>query len=414
MIRLQVRTDTINRQIEDSIGSILRTASAIALAAIALGILGAIIMASITVTPIRRLARGVAVIRDTEDKETLKDHTHRRGHSGRDRLPCRNGERDDARARQGRHRNKLLLAGHRRAEEVPAADERHGGRGGQHGGGRERPAGDLRVLQGRKGRFRRLLRFQEAGRHLLRPDQVRRFRQGCGCRPHHGGGGDAVHQLLPDWPKRKENISQLKDPKAQQRAIKELERLDPLVYTINDMVEERGFTGKFATLTIVPVQFGNRCSHVCNAGDTKLNIFSAHEGEDGSRRNSRLTRSRELPLHDRGHEEPLQAGPATTGVRRPALSCRLTVFEDSEHHVPRTRISRRSNASESDARKEHHTLNGGDHEKGKSWRSFDLERETELSKCRQFNKGPVYSAPQATIPFRTRSSCSTFPPAREP
>ena len=75
MIRLEVRTDKISRQIDESIASILKIASAIALAAIALGILGAIILANITVTPIGRLARGVAVIRDTEDKEELKDHT---------------------------------------------------------------------------------------------------------------------------------------------------------------------------------------------------------------------------------------------------------------------------------------------------------------------------------------------------
>ncbi|HTP58690.1 MAG TPA: HAMP domain-containing protein, partial [Spirochaetia bacterium] len=74
LVRLEVDTTTITRQIADSTISLIRSTALIALAAIALGILGAVLMANITVTPIRRLERGVGVIRDTEDKEALKDH----------------------------------------------------------------------------------------------------------------------------------------------------------------------------------------------------------------------------------------------------------------------------------------------------------------------------------------------------
>ncbi|HKM53291.1 MAG TPA: hypothetical protein VJY33_07740, partial [Isosphaeraceae bacterium] len=74
LIRLEVRTAAITRQISESIWAIIRVAATIALIAIGLGVLGAILMANITVTPIRKLAQGVAKIRDTEDKEQLEGH----------------------------------------------------------------------------------------------------------------------------------------------------------------------------------------------------------------------------------------------------------------------------------------------------------------------------------------------------
>jgi len=40
-----------------------------------------------------------------------------------------------------------------------------------------------------------------------------------------------------DWVKRKEDIDLIKDPKEKLKAAKELDRIDSLVYTINDMVD---------------------------------------------------------------------------------------------------------------------------------------------------------------------------------
>ena len=112
---------------------LIRSTALIALAAIALGILGAIIMASITVTPIRRLAQGVAVIRDTEDKEAAEGPHHQRPHPRRDRPARRDRERHDAGSREGRGRQQGAAARQGRAEDVPAPRE---GRGGQEGNAR--------------------------------------------------------------------------------------------------------------------------------------------------------------------------------------------------------------------------------------------------------------------------------------
>jgi serine phosphatase RsbU (regulator of sigma subunit) len=275
MIRLQVRADTINRQIEDSITAIIRTAGAIALAAIALGILGAVIMASITVTPIRRLARGVAVIRDTEDKEKLHDHVIEV--RTRDEI----GSLADTvnQMTQGLVKaalaNKLLLEGiDVQKQFLPLVKEAGGGEAStaQEETARLEIFGYYRGAKGVSGDYFDFKRLDDTYYAMIKCDV--------------SGKGVAAALIMVevatlflnyfrDWPKRKENINQIKDPAARQKAHKELERLDALVYTINDMVEERGFRGRFAALTVCIFNSATGVVTVCNAGDTKLNLFSA-------------------------------------------------------------------------------------------------------------------------------------------
>ena len=83
MVRLGVETKTIQQAIAQAQLALLRVTGGIALLAVALGVLGAIILASIVVTPIRRLVKGVATIRDTEDKEALKGHAIKVGSATR-------------------------------------------------------------------------------------------------------------------------------------------------------------------------------------------------------------------------------------------------------------------------------------------------------------------------------------------
>ncbi len=275
MVRLQVRADTINRQIDDSITAIIRTAGAIALAAIALGILGAIIMASITVTPIRRLARGVAVIRDTEDKEKLHDHVievRTRDEIGSLAETVNQMTQGLVKAAMA---NKMLLEGiDVQKQFLPLVKDAKGGEGNtaEEETSRLEIYGYYKGAKGVSGDYFDFKRLDDTYYALIKCDV--------------SGKGVAAALIMVevatlflnyfrDWPKRKENISQIKDPAAKQRALKELERLDPLVYTINDMVEERGFRGRFAAFTVCLFNSATGVVTVCNAGDTKLNLFSA-------------------------------------------------------------------------------------------------------------------------------------------
>jgi len=73
-VRIAVSTDLIVEQIADARQSIIRITFLITLAAVAAGVVGAFLLAAIVVSPIKQLVRGVEMIRDTADKRKLKDH----------------------------------------------------------------------------------------------------------------------------------------------------------------------------------------------------------------------------------------------------------------------------------------------------------------------------------------------------
>jgi hypothetical protein len=82
-----------------------------------------------------------------------------------------------------------------------------------------------------------------------------------------------------DWVKRKAELASFKDPAEKKKHTQELSRVDTLVYTINDMIEERGFKGRFAALTICLFDSATGIATVCNAGDKDLHIFEASRGK---------------------------------------------------------------------------------------------------------------------------------------
>jgi serine phosphatase RsbU (regulator of sigma subunit) len=277
MIRLQVRTDAINRQIDDAISGIIRTAGLIALGAIALGILGAVLMASITVTPIRRLARGVAVIRDTEDKEDLHDHVIRvRTRDEIGSLAETVNEMTQGLVKAARA-NKMLLEGidvqkrflplvkNRSGEASSTAEEENS---------RMEIFGYYKGAKGVSGDYFDFKRLDDTYYALIKCDV--------------SGKGVAAALIMVEvatlfinyfqqWPKRKENIARLASAAEKQKAQRELERLEPLVYTINDMLEERGFSGKFAALTVCLFNSATGTVTICNAGDTVANLYNAEK-----------------------------------------------------------------------------------------------------------------------------------------
>ncbi len=72
-VRLSVSTRNISAELASSQMRLIYQTGIIALVVLGLGLIGAIIMANITVGPIKKLAAGVAKIRDTEDKEELEN-----------------------------------------------------------------------------------------------------------------------------------------------------------------------------------------------------------------------------------------------------------------------------------------------------------------------------------------------------
>jgi Stage II sporulation protein E (SpoIIE)/HAMP domain len=277
LVRIEVNTTTITRQIADSRNGLIRSTALIALAAIALGILGAVIMASITVTPIRKLARGVEVIRDTQDKEELKDHkiTVRT----RDEIGLLAATVNDMTHGlvEAAKANKQLMIGKdvqkRFLPLVKSADKKSSNTAEEEND-KVVMYGYYEGAKGVSGDYFDLKKLDEIHYALIKCDVA-------------GKGVPAALIMVEvatlfinyfrDWLKRKDQVTKISDPKERQRALKALERIDSLVYTINDMVEERGFDGRFAALTIAIYNAATGEVSICHAGDNIVNIYRAAE-----------------------------------------------------------------------------------------------------------------------------------------
>lgn len=279
LIRLEVRTAAITQKINGSIWDIIRVAGIIALAAMGLGVLGAILMANITVTPILSVTKGVAKIRDTKDKEQLTEEKYAIVLRSRDEIgdlaeTVNEMTRDVARAAAA---NKELMLG-KDVQKMFLPLEKD--RAGKKGSTAEADTKDVEIYGYYEGAA------EVSGDYFdfrqLDPTHYALIK--CDVSGHGVSAGLIMVEVatlfisyFSEWPKRKESLSQIKDPGERQRLLKELERLDTLVYRINDMLEERGFKGLFAAFTICLFNTATGAITVCPAGDNELHIYDGSE-----------------------------------------------------------------------------------------------------------------------------------------
>jgi len=277
LIRLEVKTAAITQSIDDSIRRILAIAGMIALAAMGLGVLGAILMANITVTPIRKLAQGVAVIRDTEDKEQLKDHTivvRTRDEIGT--LADTVNAMTQGLVKAAIANKELMLGKDVQKMFLPLAKDR----AGRKGSTAEEDTKDVEFYGYYEGAA------EVSGDYFdFKPlDETHYALIKCDVSGHGVSAGLIMVEVATlfinhcrDWKRRKDSLAQIKDAGERQRLLKDLERLDTLVYTINDMLEERGFKGLFAAFTICLFNTATGAITVCPAGDNEVNIYDVSE-----------------------------------------------------------------------------------------------------------------------------------------
>jgi hypothetical protein len=277
LVRLGVETKTIQQAIAQAQLALLRVTGGIALLAVALGVLGAIILASIVVTPIRRLVKGVATIRDTEDKEALKSHAINVGTRDEIGLLAETVNEMTQGLVKAAAANKELLLGKDVQKMFLPLEKDDQGRKSSTAGERTPLVEIYGYYEGAKGVSGDYFDFKKL-------DDTHYAFIKCDVA---GKGVSAALIMVEvatlfisyfrDWQKRKENIVGLSDPKARQKAASSLERVDSLVYTINDMLEERGFKGRFAALTVGVLNLESGTATICNAGDTLLHVYETEE-----------------------------------------------------------------------------------------------------------------------------------------
>jgi serine phosphatase RsbU (regulator of sigma subunit) len=283
LVRLVVSTERISSEIQRAQRTLIIISGTIALIAIGLGILGAFLLANIILNPIKKLAAGVRLIGETEDKEELKgkdivvNTKDEIGQLANQVNEMMHGLIKAAAA------NKLLMAGKEvQRMFLPVKDEQ--GRTGLYARQKvenNKPDPNVEIFgyyegaKGVSGDYFDFRKLDETHYAMIKCDVS-------------GKGVPAAIIMVEvatlfirhfeDWKKNRPILLKIADKKERIRRLQELERIDTLVYQINDMVEARGFKGKFAALTICLLNTETGILTVCNAGDTEMHFYEKELG----------------------------------------------------------------------------------------------------------------------------------------
>ncbi len=260
MVRLRISTTKIQDQIDEVTRELVTLMLIISAAAVGAGIVGAVILAGITIRPIRPLVAGVAKIRDTEDQKELEEiPVKTRDEIGMLAEAVNEMVRDLVRA--AKEREELLVGKSVQKRFLPL--EEVGGEKGSTGGlkndrveiygyyeGAKGVSGDYFDFQKLDDRYYAIINCDVAGKGvpaaMIMVEVATLFLGWC-----------------RDWTRRHDGRNG---------------GLSGLVSTINDMLEERGFKGRFAQLTVGLYDVDMGLLTVCTAGNNVLHVYDADRG----------------------------------------------------------------------------------------------------------------------------------------
>ena len=276
MVRLGISTVRIIEEIRASRETLIRQTALIAFVAIGLGILGALLLATIIIIPIRRLVKGVAQIRDTEDKEKLEGHEIEI--KTRDEIATLAETVNDMTKGlvNAAIANKDLIIGKEIQKMfIPLEEDKRG---------RKLTTADLQTEQadffgyyeGAKGVSGDYFDYMELtpGRYAIVKCDV--AGKGVAASLIMVEVATIFRNFFNEWltsQSRKDKISAGKSVKRSE----EDPNLEELVYAINRLVQERGFKGRFAALIVVLLDTRNGKTVMCNAGDNLVHIFNSEK-----------------------------------------------------------------------------------------------------------------------------------------
>ncbi len=262
MVRIGVSTERILKEIQTSRNTLIIQTAVVSLIALVLGVIGAIILAGIIITPIKKLAIGVAKIRDTEDKEQLKDH----------HIDIKSKDEIGSLAEtvnqmtqalvKAAIANKDLIVGKEIQKMFIPLDPDPSGKKGSTGGKSDENLDIYGYYEGAKGVSGDYFDYMQVDRDhyaVIKCDVA-------------GKGVPAalimveVATIFSTFFKNKKITNPGKSA-------------SDLVYLINDMLEERGFKGRFAALTVCVMNGKTGIGHFCNAGDNIIHYYSAKAGK---------------------------------------------------------------------------------------------------------------------------------------
>jgi HAMP domain-containing protein len=263
-VRMGVSTERIRAELVNARNNLVLVAGVIALIAAGLGLAGAFLMAWIISTPINKLARGVAKIRDTEDKEELRDHVIQvRTRDEIGVLATTVNQMTQALVKAAVAAKDLTVGKGVQKMFIPLALDPTDPQGGKGTTGAEQDenieifgyyegakgvSGDYFDFRKLTDRYYAVIKCDVAGKGVpaaLIMVQV----------------ATIFSSYFRDWTLNSPGV-----------------KIDGLVDSINDMLEERGFKGRFAALTLSILDSKSGKCYFVNAGDKDLHVYRANLG----------------------------------------------------------------------------------------------------------------------------------------
>jgi serine phosphatase RsbU (regulator of sigma subunit) len=256
LIRLAINTESIEKQIVERRDTLVRVIFVVAAAAILLGFIGAFIIATLIVLPLRRLVAHIETIRDTEDKIKLEGKVIRIGTN--DELSILGDTINDmtrglvkaARATAdlsiGKEiqkkfipldldsNNDKLTSGYKSLEHIEFFGYYEGAKG---------VSGDYFDYQSLDGRYFAIIKCDVAGKGI--PAALIMIQVATMFINH-----------FRSWEYSREGM-----------------RIEKVVYQINDFIETLGFQGRFAAFTLVLFDSETGVARFCSAGDNIVHWF---------------------------------------------------------------------------------------------------------------------------------------------
>ena len=265
VILLKVSTEELINTVNRATLTVVLTASIIALVAVIIGISGSLVLASIIIRPIRRLASHVAMIRDTGDKAEL---------AGKD-LPVDTGDEigllsenvnDMTRALVEAAVNENMLLGGKEVQRafLPLDEVSIEGKKVKQSVGRlDTPyAQFFGYYEGAKGVSGDYFDYKKLDERRFAVIKVDVSGKGSPAALIMAEVAALFTEYFTNWNIQKNGVD-----------------LSPLVYKINDHLVNRNLFGKFAAFTLAIFDSVAGDFYFCNAGDNLIHLYDASAGQ---------------------------------------------------------------------------------------------------------------------------------------
>ena len=259
LVRLGVSTSGIINEIRSSNIFLIKQTILIAGIAIVFGMIGALLLAAVIINPIRKLVKGLEVIRDTEDKEKL--HDHKIQVKSRDelyQLAETVNQMTEGLVKAAAASKDLTLGKEVQKMFIPLEKDSRGRKltTGKESTDKYEFFGYYEGAKGVSGDYFDYAKLDEDNFALIKCDVA----------------GKGVPASLIMVEVATIFLNYFRHWKSGRKI-----NLTEVIININDMLEERGFQGRFAALIVAVVNIRTGECYLCNAGDNIVHLYSRSE-----------------------------------------------------------------------------------------------------------------------------------------